>query len=198
MNTAQPLAGKVAAVTGAGAGLGRAKALSLAAAGAAIVVNDVGPAAHEVVEEITGADGRAHAVLGDVSAKAGIIALTVSAARGCERYGVTANAICPRARTAMTQDVFGDAPGDGADLLSVDQVVPLVTYLASPGAANVNGQVFVVHSGKIALLAPATVEATFTTDSTWTLEEVADRLGTHFTDRDPARTFSAKAAMDRV
>ena len=44
------------------------------------------------------------------AAKAGITALTLSAARALERYGVRANAIAPRARTAMTADVFGDAP----------------------------------------------------------------------------------------
>ena len=44
------------------------------------------------------------------AAKAGITALTLSAARALGRYGVCANAICPRARTAMTADVFGEAP----------------------------------------------------------------------------------------
>lgn len=47
------------------------------------------------------------------AAKAGITALTLSAARGLERYGVRANVICPRARTSMTEAVFGDAPDDG-------------------------------------------------------------------------------------
>ena len=46
------------------------------------------------------------------AAKAGITALTLSAARALGRYGVCANAICPRARTAMTADVFGEAPDD--------------------------------------------------------------------------------------
>ena len=44
------------------------------------------------------------------AAKAGIIALTLSATRALGRYGVCANAIAPRARTAMTADVFGEAP----------------------------------------------------------------------------------------
>lgn len=48
------------------------------------------------------------------AAKAGITALTVSAARGLGRIGARANAICPRARTPMTADVFGEAPqGNG-------------------------------------------------------------------------------------
>lgn len=52
------------------------------------------------------------------AAKAGITALTLSAARGLSRYGVRANAICPRARTSMTEGVFGDAPADGMDPLA--------------------------------------------------------------------------------
>ena len=71
------------------------------------------------------------------AAKAGITALTLSAARALERYGVRANAIAPRARTAMTADVFGDAPelADGQiDPLSPDHVVNLVRFLASPAS----------------------------------------------------------------
>ena len=48
------------------------------------------------------------------AAKAGIVALTVTTARSCARYGVRANAICPRARTDMTAGLMGAAPdGDG-------------------------------------------------------------------------------------
>jgi len=44
------------------------------------------------------------------AAKAGIAALTLTTARSCSRYGVRANAICPRARTAMTAELMGPAP----------------------------------------------------------------------------------------
>ena len=47
------------------------------------------------------------------AAKAGITALTLTAAKALGRYGVRANAICPRARTAMTAEVFGEAPDLG-------------------------------------------------------------------------------------
>src|SRR6202046_2487669 len=73
------------------------------------------------------------------AAKAGIISLTLTAARGLGRYGVCANAIAPRARTAMTADVFGDAPevADGqVDPLSPEHVVTLVRFLASPAAKD--------------------------------------------------------------
>ena len=98
------------------------------------------------------------------AAKAGIISLTLTAARGLRRYGVCANAIAPRARTAMTADVFGDAPevADGEiDPLSPEHVVTLVHFLASPAAKDVNGQVFVVYGPQVTLMAAPTVEHRF-------------------------------------
>lgn len=124
------------------------------------------------------------------AAKAGIVALTLATARGLARYGVRANAICPRARTAMTAAVFGEAPADGVDPLSPDHVAPLVAYLATPAAARISGQVFVVHGGMVALLAPPTVERRF--DSTqWTVGQLDEVLGDYFAARDPHRTFAA-------
>ncbi|WP_211840722.1 3-oxoacyl-ACP reductase [Saccharopolyspora hirsuta] len=126
------------------------------------------------------------------AAKAGIAALTVSTARALARMGVRANAICPRARTAMTEEVFGPAPEEGVDPLSTDHVAPLVAYLASPAAERISGQVFVVHSGMIALMAAPAVEQRFDTSGPlWTEDELADTVGAYFADRDPERNFAA-------
>ncbi|MPY83562.1 MAG: 3-oxoacyl-ACP reductase [Actinophytocola sp.] len=126
------------------------------------------------------------------AAKGGIAALTVATARGTSRYGVRANAICPRARTAMTADVFEPPPEGSTDPLSVDHVAPLVAFLASPAAERITGQVFVVHSGMVALLAPPTVRQRFDTEGEhWSVEELAESVGGYFHGRDPADVFAA-------
>ncbi|WP_197378787.1 3-oxoacyl-ACP reductase [Mycolicibacterium mengxianglii] len=133
------------------------------------------------------------------AAKAGITALTMSAARGLDRYGVRANAICPRARTAMTADVFGDVPdlAEGeVDELSPEHVVTLVRFLASPAAQHVNGQVFIVYGPSVTLVAAPTAEHQFTADgSAWSPAGLSDTLAGYFAERDPNLTFSATGLM---
>lgn len=129
------------------------------------------------------------------AAKAGIIQLTLTAARALGRYGVRANVICPRARTAMTADVFGEAPelGDGrADRLSPEHVVSLVRFLASPASDHVTGQVFIVYGPTVTLLAAPTVERQFTADGdAWTPADLSATLREFFAGRELDRGFSA-------
>ncbi|BBX94741.1 3-oxoacyl-ACP reductase [Mycobacterium lacus] len=127
------------------------------------------------------------------AAKAGITALTLSAARALGRYGVCANVICPRARTAMTADVFGAAPEDGdVDPLSPEHVVTLVQFLASPAAADVNGQVFIVYGPQVTLVAAPSVERRFNADGpAWDPAQLTATLRDYFAGRDPERNFSA-------
>jgi len=129
------------------------------------------------------------------AAKAGITALTLSAARALGRFGVRANAIAPRARTAMTAGVFGDAPElpDGAvDPLSPEHVVNLVRFLASPAAEGVNGQLFIVYGPTVTLVAAPTAEKQFSAQGDeWDPEDLSDVLQNYFAGRDPARSFSA-------
>ncbi len=134
------------------------------------------------------------------AAKAGITALTVSAARALERFGVRANAIAPRARTAMTAGVFGDAPeaADGqVDPLSTEHVVTLVRFLASPASEAVNAQLFIVYGPTVTLVAPPTAEKHFTADSdAWNPADLSGTLHDYFADRDSGRGFSATELMD--
>jgi 3-oxoacyl-[acyl-carrier protein] reductase len=133
------------------------------------------------------------------AAKAGITSLTLTMARALERYGVRANAIAPRARTAMTADVFGAAPelAEGQiDPLSPEHVVNLVRFLASPAAQDVNGQLFIVYGPTVTLVAAPTVEAQFSAETdAWDPADLSNTLQNYFAGRDPERNFSASNLM---
>ena len=88
------------------------------------------------------------------AAKAGITALTLVQAAELKRYGVTANAIAPAARTRMTEDAFPDmmrAPASGFDKMAPENIAPLVAWLASTESADVTGRVFEIAGGEISI-----------------------------------------------
>ncbi|GGW30557.1 3-oxoacyl-ACP reductase [Streptomyces xantholiticus] len=133
------------------------------------------------------------------AAKGGIVGLTTSTALALAKYGVTANVICPRARTKMTKDVFAGfpQPGEGAvDPLSPDHVAPLVGYLASPAAASVNGRLLVVHGGMVAVMERPRVAARYdTAKDLFTYEELDDALTPYFASRPPGETFASREVL---
>ncbi|MGI8663483.1 MAG: SDR family oxidoreductase [Acidimicrobiales bacterium] len=90
------------------------------------------------------------------AAKAAIAALTLVQSAELARYGVTANAIAPSARTRMTETVFADVmavPGaaEAFDAMAPENVSPLVVWLGSPASAAVTGKVFEVEGGKVSV-----------------------------------------------
>jgi NAD(P)-dependent dehydrogenase (short-subunit alcohol dehydrogenase family) len=122
------------------------------------------------------------------AAKDGIAAMTRVVARELGKYGVTVNAVCPGAATRMTQTV-GDAARQARQKAGVqtpaaqsaftlahtgpENVAPWVVWLASDAARDVNGQVFFVMGGLVALMnEPAPVRTIFH-DGRWTPEEIA-------------------------
>lgn len=105
------------------------------------------------------------------AAKAGIVALTVATARATGKYGVTANAICPRARTGMTAGVLDAPPQEGFDALGPEHVASFVGFLASPQAAHITGRTFVVYGRAVGLVAEPALERTVIASGT----ELSDR-----------------------
>lgn len=88
------------------------------------------------------------------AAKAGIAALTLVEAAELGRYGVTANALAPSARTRMTEDVFADrmaAPESGFDAMEPGNVSPLVAWLASEESGDITGRVFELEGGQLSV-----------------------------------------------
>jgi NAD(P)-dependent dehydrogenase (short-subunit alcohol dehydrogenase family) len=135
------------------------------------------------------------------AAKAGIAALTVVTARSCARYGVLANAICPRARTDMTADLMGAAPEGAVDPLAPEHVAPLVVYLASPAAAGITGEVFVVHGGVAAVMEPPRIRKIFlahehgSADGMWSLEAIASALAPMSASEQPSAGFACEDTL---
>ena len=90
------------------------------------------------------------------SAKAGIAAFTIIAAKELARYGVTVNAIAPGARTRMTENLarargVASREPDEFDARSPDNVAPVVAWLASVDSAAITGRVFNVAGGRLSV-----------------------------------------------
>jgi NAD(P)-dependent dehydrogenase (short-subunit alcohol dehydrogenase family) len=121
------------------------------------------------------------------SAKSAIGGLTKVVARDLGRYGVTANAICPVAATRMTMTpevlrareirkqqgiIREESALRQLENLHPDDVAPMVAFLASDYAANVNGQFFLCAGTSISLLSLPRPEKTIYKEGRWTLDEL--------------------------
>jgi NAD(P)-dependent dehydrogenase (short-subunit alcohol dehydrogenase family) len=126
------------------------------------------------------------------AAKAGIAGLTRVVARDLGRYGVTCNAISPGAATRMTATVpaataqlrarvagGGAAPAaPQAPQSSVpamrepEYVAPMVVYLCTDAAWDINGKVFYVSGGTISLAYEETPYRQIFKPGMWTLDEL--------------------------
>lgn len=88
------------------------------------------------------------------AAKAGIAALTLVQAAELGRYGITANAIAPSARTRMTEQVFAEMmkkPEEGFDAMDPANIAPLVVWLGSAESKDVTGRVFELAGGTLSV-----------------------------------------------
>lgn len=88
------------------------------------------------------------------TAKGGIASLTLVQAAELGRYGITANALAPSARTRMTEQAFADkmaTEGQAFDVMDPANIAPTVVWLGSGESADVTGCVFELEGGKIML-----------------------------------------------
>jgi len=89
------------------------------------------------------------------AAKAGIIGLTMSAAKELARYGITANAIAPGAATPMTETIrtderFREKYLDRIPLgrwAEPQEIAPVFVFFASDAASYVTGQLLAADGG---------------------------------------------------
>jgi NAD(P)-dependent dehydrogenase (short-subunit alcohol dehydrogenase family) len=118
------------------------------------------------------------------AAKGGVISLVRSAALGLHKYGVTANAVAPVARTRMSANV----PMELTEIGEPEDVAALVVYLLSERARQerITGQVYTVAGPKIAVWAQPRELRSGYAEGRWTPQRLAEFLpGTVGTDPMP-------------
>ncbi len=137
------------------------------------------------------------------AAKAGVAGLTRVVARDLGRYGVTCNAIAPGAATRMTATVpdrareararAGISAAGGAAAPAVQEirrpqlsplrepeyVAPMTVWLCTDAAWNVNGKVFNVSGGVVALSSEEVPFRQLNKNGMWTLDELATLVPTN-------------------
>ena len=110
------------------------------------------------------------------AAKEGIVGLTRKVARDMGRYGVTCNCIRPNAGTRLTlSDEMKKARPEAMarfEQMKPEGIAPLVVWLASDDAANVNGRTFFAERGRIGLYSEPILEKQLVKDGGWTIDEL--------------------------
>ena len=123
------------------------------------------------------------------AAKAGIAALTLVQSAELRRYGVTANAIAPIARTRMTEAVFADAmkkPDEGFDANDPANVSPFVSWLVSSQSKDVTGRVWEVTGGRITVMDGYREEKTVDVGRRWNPAEIGSHVTALLAEARPA------------
>jgi NAD(P)-dependent dehydrogenase (short-subunit alcohol dehydrogenase family) len=127
------------------------------------------------------------------AAKEGIVGFTRVVAKDMGKYGVTCNAIRPNAATRMTvtdelmaawKKQFVDAGGTDEAVFKAmidkmvlsskpENIAPVVTWLATEDAANVNGATFFISGNEIGIYAePAVTQKITKAEGFWSIDEL--------------------------
>jgi 3-oxoacyl-[acyl-carrier protein] reductase len=139
------------------------------------------------------------AFIGDVlkhaeycTANAGVVGLTLAVAQELAQYGITCNAFAPFAltRAAFELAAYDEAVSEEKSpwmdrklsfslemTPSPDDIAPLINYLASDEAANINGKVFNVGGPVISLYSQPEISKTLVKyGGRWTVDELKQQI----------------------
>ncbi len=127
------------------------------------------------------------------AAKEGVLGFTRAVAFDMGRYGVTCNAICPFAGTRinLTSEFWasmekaranglqifdggfgGTTTREDLEKMKPEMVSPMVVYLATDEAGDINGRTFSVGGSEIGIFREREVSCSIYKDGTWTLDEL--------------------------
>ncbi len=130
------------------------------------------------------------------ASKGAVVSMTVGIAQQMilEGYEITCNAIVPIAETRMSPRAGGEffkrlyqeglinqqLCEESCDPPGPEHIPPVVLYLATDEAVNINGQVIGASRGRVALYSyPSEIKGLYK-DGLWTLEELVDRVPATF------------------
>lgn len=110
------------------------------------------------------------------AAKAGILGLTRASAKELDRYNVRVNALMPTAYTRMIEDIPEDKQPFTEEELPPEKVAPLVAYMLSDEASEINGWTVRAAGDAIGFVSdPEEVRLGYQKGG-WTPEDIADRF----------------------
>lgn len=124
------------------------------------------------------------------TAKGGIASLTLVQAAELGRYGITANALAPSARTRMTEQAFAEkmaTEGDSFDVMDPANIAPTVVWLGSSESRDVTGCVFELEGGKIMLEDGWSEGPVVDKGARWDPADVGDAVGNLLAERQEPR-----------
>ena len=139
------------------------------------------------------------------AAKLGIVGLTLAVAKETSKYGVTVNAVAPRARTRLTTTTFENSNRSGEfktvegvfDAMDPSNIAPFVTFLATGAASEITGQTFIVYGGIVAHVRMPYLSDMIVKQGKWTVEELSDAVGGLFKEV-PANSFEGPRGYARL
>ncbi len=115
------------------------------------------------------------------AAKAAIAGFTRVVARDLGRFGITCNAIAPMAATRLTVGMLEMAAKMGMIIPVAEYIAPLIAYLSTDQAWNVNGQIFYVFGGSVCLAQPPLPMRTIFKPDGWTVDELVEAVPNQLT-----------------
>jgi NAD(P)-dependent dehydrogenase (short-subunit alcohol dehydrogenase family) len=111
------------------------------------------------------------------AAKAGIAGFTRCLAIEGHKYGVRVNAIAPVALTRMTEDLPLAQNEAFKERMSPKHIAPLIVFLASDLAKEVNKKIFFVGGGQISEMRMVRTQGVTKSGGVWSPEEIAGKIG---------------------
>lgn len=110
------------------------------------------------------------------AAKSGIMGMTWSASQELARYDVRVNALMPTAFTRLIEEIPEEQRPFTEDEMPPEKIAPMVGYLMSEEAQDINGCILRAAGDAIGLVSEPSINRLAFNEGGWTAEGIADRF----------------------